>query len=688
MTPPTPELPQATPLGGKDFLVDQVPAMRDDYDLAPCGLFSLDSDMRLRRINDNMLRWLGRDRGELAYFESDWNPDFSLLAGVHNRAATALLREHVNGLRSCGSPARIEITLFGNEGRAFTLEVTSVGVFDTAGRLTHTRSSAVDVDVRLRVDQVSLTRRALLQRMVDRAPSRLAYYNNDLVCEFSSASHARIHGLSPADMVGLHLSESLSQGELPEVLPKLVKVLKGEKIHLQTERLDAQGQRHVYGVRFLPDFEEGHVVGFFAELEDIAIADQTPNGVELDTNLELEELIAARTEEILRSGQRHRLMFEAMIGYGVFFLDLDGSVVEWTDSVVRLHGFKREEVMGRRIDALVLPTGAEDDASSVRDINELLSRCIKYGLAEREGWCARSDGSRFWGNYMLTALRDPMNELLGISCMVRDSSDAKRMSDLSRQVNRQLSLTVAETSSALERANRDQEMLSYTVAHDLRTPLRHIAQFVQLSQELLVEDQASPVSPLLLRIAGASQRMRKMIEEMMEYTRISQAEMRMTGIPLAALTTGIVAHMHAEIGDREIEWLIDPMLPVVRADPILLGEALGKLLDNAVKFTRHVPRARIEVSIEVVLDERAVVCVKDNGVGFDLKRARNLFHMFQRQHHSLDYEGTGTGLALARRILERHDGGIWCETAKDQGCRFFVELPLAGTEPVESHIET
>ena len=108
---------------------------------------------------------------------------------------------------------------------------------------------------------------------------------------------------------------------------------------------------------------------------------------------------------------------------------------------------------------------------------------------------------------------------------------------------------------------------------------------------------------------------------------------------------------------------------------------LGKLLDNAAKFTRRVPQARIEIGQLPTTDGKVTLFVRDNGVGFDLARARNLFLMFQRQHHSMNFEGNGTGLALSQRIIERHGGRIWCESAPGRGCTFYFTLPFEGVDP-------
>jgi signal transduction histidine kinase len=146
------------------------------------------------------------------------------------------------------------------------------------------------------------------------------------------------------------------------------------------------------------------------------------------------------------------------------------------------------------------------------------------------------------------------------------------------------------------------------------------------------------------------------------------------------LLHGVIAHLRQENGQRKIDWVIDPDLPMVRGDAMLLAQAWGNLLDNAVKYTRTHPDARIEVGCKVNPMGGHMFFITDNGVGFDLERAHNLFVMFQRQHHSMDFEGNGTGLALTQRIVERHGGRIWCESAPGRGCTFYFTLPFDGDE--------
>jgi light-regulated signal transduction histidine kinase (bacteriophytochrome) len=152
-------------------------------------------------------------------------------------------------------------------------------------------------------------------------------------------------------------------------------------------------------------------------------------------------------------------------------------------------------------------------------------------------------------------------------------------------------------------------------------------------------------------------------------------------VPLAPLVGGVIAHLKQENPTRSIEWVVQEDLPNVRGDAMLLAEVFSNLLNNSVKYTRPREHARIEIGWKVDPVNGRTFYIRDNGVGFDLEKAHNLFVMFQRQHHSMDFEGTGTGLALSQRIIERHTGRIWAETASGEGCTFYFTLPFEGLEP-------
>ena len=267
------------------------------------------------------------------------------------------------------------------------------------------------------------------------------------------------------------------------------------------------------------------------------------------------------------------------------------------------------------------------------------------------------------------------------SAVVLDATERSRIELQVAELKRELEQRVTRRTNQLVAANRDIDVFSHSVSHDLRAPLRHISSFVSLAQERIGPDGDSQLLQYQASIAKSSKRMGLMIEGLLEYARMGRVQLARQQVPLSPLVQGVVRHLQAEHPKRSIEWVIDDDLPQVRGDAILLAEMLRNLLQNAVNFSRTRTPARIEVGQWTDSSGERVVFVRDNGVGFDLEHAPNLFALFQRQHHSMDYEGIGTGLALAQRIVERHGGRIWCEAASSEGCTFAISLPAQVIDP-------
>ncbi len=169
--------------------------------------------------------------------------------------------------------------------------------------------------------------------------------------------------------------------------------------------------------------------------------------------------------------------------------------------------------------------------------------------------------------------------------------------------------------------------------------------------------------------------MGQLIDDLLLFSRTGRAELRATEVPLAELAQEVVKELQAEANDRAIEWQIQP-LPVVRGDRAMLRAAMTNLISNAMKYTRPRPHARIEIGAQVCPGQ-IIVCVRDNGVGFDMQHANRLFGVFQRLHGTDEFEGTGIGLANVRRIIARHGGRTWAEGEPDRGAAFYFSLPGA-----------
>lgn len=242
-----------------------------------------------------------------------------------------------------------------------------------------------------------------------------------------------------------------------------------------------------------------------------------------------------------------------------------------------------------------------------------------------------------------------------------------------RKFNAELEQRVQQRTAQLEAANSELEAFSYSVSHDLRAPLRHVAGFsnLLLQQPSVGVDAGS--KRMAQNIAGAALKMGRLIDDLLVFSRMGRTELNSQPINLTQLAGEVVAGLQQELGDRVVEWKLQP-LPTVRGDQAMLRQVFENLLANAVKYTRDQPRATIEVTCDERSDE-LVLAIRDNGVGFDMQFAGKLFGVFQRLHREEDFEGTGIGLANVRRIVARHGGRTWAESQPNQGATFYFSLP-------------
>lgn len=246
------------------------------------------------------------------------------------------------------------------------------------------------------------------------------------------------------------------------------------------------------------------------------------------------------------------------------------------------------------------------------------------------------------------------------------------------ELNRQLEGKVEQVSEV----NRELEAFSYSVSHDLRAPLRHVAGFSDKLARHLGESADERSRHYLDVIAGSARRMATLIDDLLVYSRLGRAAMRLQAVDMQSLVADTRALLDANVLSdseatgvaRRIEWKIAP-LPILVSDDNMMRQLWLNLLGNAVKYSANAHPARIEVDYARQPDGSHLFSVRDNGAGFDMAYADKLFGVFQRLHKASEYPGTGIGLASVRRVLARHGGRIWAEAALDQGATFHFLLP-------------
>lgn len=235
---------------------------------------------------------------------------------------------------------------------------------------------------------------------------------------------------------------------------------------------------------------------------------------------------------------------------------------------------------------------------------------------------------------------------------------------------------LAAVASELGRVNKELEAFSYTVSHDLRAPMRHIAGYVDLVVELEGKKLGERSTRYLGHVKDAAAFAGQLVDALLDFSRLGRAALKRRMVNTATLIEGLVQELSRIERDRKVEWIIAPDLPVLYADPLLLQVAVRNLMSNALKYSRA--RAPAQIRIEAVRTEAGEgLQVRDNGVGFQMKYVDKLFGVFQRLHQAEDFEGTGIGLANVKRIVERHGGTVWALGQVDQGASFGFTLPQA-----------
>ncbi len=285
------------------------------------------------------------------------------------------------------------------------------------------------------------------------------------------------------------------------------------------------------------------------------------------------------------------------------------------------------------------------------------------------------DGRVRWGYVRGQLLRGPDGQperMLGIEL---DVTERRQAEEAVRRLNAELELRVGERTAQLETANKELESFSYTVSHDLRAPLRAINGFALAVQEDYGAQLPEEGRRFLQNVRNGALRMGHLIDDLLAFSRLSRSPLRRQAVDSTAIVREALAELGWPVAGRMIELRLGAM-PTTEADAALLKQVWVNLLSNALKYTRKREHAVIETGCREQGGE-TVFFVRDNGSGFDPRYAHKLFGVFQRLHRAEDFEGTGVGLAIVQRVVNRHGGRVWAESELERGASFYFTLRAA-----------
>lgn len=349
--------------------------------------------------------------------------------------------------------------------------------------------------------------------------------------------------------------------------------------------------------------------------------------------------------------------------------DLTGRVVSWNTGAERIFGYTAAEIVGFSIERLLAPDRPDEE-------QRILENAKRGETHLYETVRIRKDGTPVDLSLAVSPIRDAQGDIVGVSSIARDISERKRAEEQILRLNAELEHRVQERTAELTAANQELEAFTYSVAHDLRAPLRHIDAFTRILQEDFAGSFPPEAAQLLDTIRRSSESMSSLVNDLLSLAHVGRQEMKRERISLNLILDEVIAELARETKGRHIDWQI-ARLPAIEGDPGLLKQVFANLLSNAVKYTRPREKAVIEIGLREVNGKRAIF-VRDNGVGFEMKHAAKLFGVFQRLHRAEEFEGTGVGLAIVDRVIKRHGGHIWAESEANQGATFY--FTLAGLE--------
>ncbi len=379
-----------------------------------------------------------------------------------------------------------------------------------------------------------------------------------------------------------------------------------------------------------------------------------PAGI-LEINNDITERKHAE-QQLRDSEERFRLMIDAVKDYSIIFLDPSGNIRSWNAGAQRIKQFTAEEIIGKHYSIIF----ADEDALAGKP-QELLQLASKYGRHEEEGLRRRKDGSVFWADAVVTALRDESGMLRGFSKVTRDITERKKAEEEREKATEDL-----------RRSNTELQQFAYVASHDLQEPLRMVASYTQLLAKRYRGRLDRDADEFIDFAVDGARRMQDLIQDLLAYSRVGSRGKVFQPTNTNRIFERATENLGAQISEQHATVTSGP-LPEVMGDDTQLAQLFQNLISNAIKFHGNEP-PRVHLAARRQ-DSNWLFSVADNGIGIDPAYTDRIFVIFQRLHTREEYAGTGIGLAICRKIVERHGGRIWVESERGKGSTFFFTIP-------------
>ncbi|HYO61116.1 MAG TPA: PAS domain S-box protein [Actinomycetota bacterium] len=344
---------------------------------------------------------------------------------------------------------------------------------------------------------------------------------------------------------------------------------------------------------------------------------------------------------------------------------LDGTITSWNAAAERMYGYGRDEAVGNNVRMLLPPDRPGEIEGILARIRE--GEAVEHFDTQRR----HKDGRIVDVSLTVSPVRGADGRVVGASTIARDVSERREAQQALERYTREI-----------EQSNRDLERFAYVVSHDLAEPLRMISSFVQLIAEEFGDDLGDRGREYVDFALEGSTRMRALIDDLLEYSRLGADDLAITAVDLGEVTRRVLQVLANAIAETGAEVTVGD-LPEVAGDAIKIEQVVRNLVANALKFRREDERPRVAIRSERIPGAWQVSVV-DEGIGIELRHADRVFEMFQRLHGRKDFPGTGVGLTICKRIVDRHGGRIWFEPNDPHGTRFHFTIPDRDRTPRRS----
>jgi PAS domain S-box-containing protein len=366
----------------------------------------------------------------------------------------------------------------------------------------------------------------------------------------------------------------------------------------------------------------------------------------------------AAEENLRQSEERLSLVVTNVTDYAILMLDLDGRVVTWNEGAQRIKGYRAEEILGQHFSCFY---PAVDIANGIPALE--LAEATKNGRFENLGWRLRKDGTQFYSNVVITALRDKTGQLRGFSKIARDITERLRTEE-----------NLAKVAGELKRSNDQLGQFAYVASHDLQEPLRMVASYAQLLARRYKGRLDSDADEFIAYAVDGCNRMQSLIRDLLAYSRSGADSKVLQKVSAESALKEALTNVRGAMEDSGAMVTHD-LLPDLMTDETQLVQVFQNLIGNAIKYHRDAAPL-IHVSAMKNRDKEWIFSVRDNGLGIAPQYFERIFIIFQRLHGKQEFGGTGIGLAICKKNLEQLGGRIWLESQLDKGSTFYFALPI------------